>query len=52
MLEITKDNILNWLEFLLQILPLTREEEMRLVKYLRRTDKKTRAKEIEELFGG
>jgi hypothetical protein len=52
MLEITKDNILNWLEFLLQILPLTREEKMRLVKYLRRTDKKTRAKEIEKLFGG
>ena len=52
MLEITKYNILNWLEFLLQILPLTREEEMKLVKYLRRPDKATRAKEINKLFGG
>lgn len=52
MLELTRNNALNWLELILNIYPLTREEEMRIIKFLRRSDKKTREREMDKIFGG
>lgn len=49
-LEITKDNVLNWLRLLLQVYPLEPNERHALYRYLHRTDKMHVRKEIEHYF--
>lgn len=49
-LEITRDNILNWLNFILKIVPLPPEEYYKLKRYLRRRDKFHMNRELDELF--
>lgn len=52
MLEITSRNILGWLRLISDVYPLEDEDKMLLDRYINRTDKMRRKKELEEIFGG
>lgn len=52
MLEITSRNILGWLRLISDVYPLEEEDKVLLDRYINRTDKVRRKKELEEIFGG
>lgn len=50
-IQFTSKNILNWLYFTTKFYPYTKKELFTIRRFLRRHDKFTRDREIEDIFG-
>lgn len=51
-MKINSKNVINWLRLLLDLDIIAKEEVDDIVKYINRTDKVRRQKELDSIFGG
>lgn len=51
-MRINSKNIINWLRLLLDVDCIDKEYREDVLRYIKRTDKKRRQKELDKIFGG
>ena len=51
-MKINSKNIINWLQLLLAIGYIEKEDREDILKYIKRTDRVRRQKELDKIFGG
>lgn len=51
-MKINSKNVINWLRLLLAIDGIDKEDREDVLKYIKRTDKRRRQKELDNIFGG
>ena len=49
---INANNVINWLRLLLAVGGIDKEDREDVLKYIKRTDKKRRQNELDNIFGG
>lgn len=49
---INANNVINWLRLLLTVGGIDKEDREDVLKYIKRTDKTRRQKELDNIFGG
>lgn len=51
-MKINSRNVINWLRLLLDVDCIDKEDREDVLRYIKRTDKRRRQKELDKIFGG
>lgn len=51
-MKINSKNVINWLQLLLDVGCIDKEDREDVLRYIKRTDKVRRQKELDKIFGG